>query len=319
MGTVLVTTDYLSVGDSVHKMLTDAGHTVTYAPANGPRDDAERSSLFHGVDATILASELVTADMLDEAPQMKVIARSGVGFDSVDIQAAAERGIWVCNTPGVNHHAVAELTLGLMLTTARHLHTVIGGVRAGLWPRTAGTELRGSTLGIIGFGASGRAVAQLAVGFGMTVLVHSNHPDASVKGVEFVDLTTLQQRADYVSLHVKPTPDNRHVVNAEFLAAMASHSVLINTARGSLVDESALAHALDAGQIGGAALDVLDTEPLGKDSPLYGRNDVVITSHLAGQTHEARLRAGEAAAGEVLAVLDGHAPRWPVNEPQTSR
>lgn len=315
MAHVLVTTDYLQPGDTVHAMLTEAGHTVTYAPAIGPRHDDERRTLLRGVDAVVLASEPVTASMLDTATDLAVIARSGVGYDSVDVEAATERGIWVCNTPGVNHHAVAEMTLALMLTTARHLNTVLPGVQSGDWPRTAGTELRGRTLGIVGFGASGRAVASLALAFGMTVLVTTSHPDDGVPGIDFVDLFALQERADYVTLHCQATPHNRHLVDMDFLRCLKSSAVVVNTARGSLIDEAALARALDDGQIAAAALDVLESEPPGANSPLTGRDDVVIVSHLAGQTEEARRRAGEAAARQVLAVLNGQRPSSPVNTP----
>ncbi|WP_047688770.1 phosphoglycerate dehydrogenase [Kocuria sp. ZOR0020] len=316
MGHVLVTTDYLGPGDAVDRILTDAGHTVTYSPARGTRDDDERLRLLADVDAAIVASEPVTAEMLAGAARLKVIARSGVGFDSVDTDAAQELGIWVCNAPGVNHHSVAEMTMALMLTAAKHLDTVIPQVRQGQWPRTAGTELRGKTLGILGFGASGRAVATLAAAFGMTVLVHTAHPDLQVSAVEYVELGAIQARSDYLSLHVKPTAENRNMVDGDFLAAMNPTAVVVNTARGSLIDEAALATALESKSIGGAALDVVDREPLTTDSPLAGRDDVVIVSHLAGQTEEARMRAGESAARQVLAVLGGRQPSAPVNAPK---
>lgn len=315
MGHVLITTDYLHAGDSVHDLLTRAGHTVAYLPAAGPRNDAQKSVLLADADAVILASEPVTENMMEAAHHLKVIARSGVGFDSVDLQAATRRGIWVCNTPGVNHHAVAEMTLALMLTAARHLHTVVPQVRSGAWPRTGGSELRGKTLGILGFGASGRAVAALAQAFGMKVVVHTNHPDTTGQGIEFVALNELQQRADYVSLHVKPTAENHHLVDQQFLSGLKPNAVVVNTARGSLIDESAVAQALDLQHIAGAALDVLESEPLTRHSPLAGRDDVVIVSHLAGQTAEARARAGEMAAHQVLAVLAGQEPEAAVNNP----
>lgn len=316
MGHVLVTTDYLGAGDAVDQLLTGAGHTVTYSPALGTRNDDDRLRLLADVDAAIMASEPVTAEMLSPASRLKVIARSGVGYDSVDVRAAEEQGIWVCNTPGVNHHSVAEMTMALMLNAAKHLDTVIPQVRQGQWPRTAGTELRGKTLGIVGFGASGKAVATLAAAFGMTVLVYTAHPDAQGTTVEYVDMADLQARSDYLSLHVKPTTENRHMVDGEFLAAMKPTAVVVNTARGSLIDEAALATALDKKSIGAAALDVLDHEPLTTESPLAGRDDVVIVSHLAGQTEEARMRAGESAARQVLAVLDGQSPASPVNGPK---
>lgn len=313
MARILVTTDYLTPGDEVDTLLRRHGHDVTYHPAAGKRAADEALTLFDNIDGAIIASEPVTADMLDHAGDLKVIARSGVGYDSIDVTAAAARGIRVCNTPGVNHHAVAEMTVALMLMAARRLRSVIEDVRAGAWPRDAGNELRGATLAVLGYGPSGRAVAHLGVAFGMTVLVHTAHPDPHGTAVQFVDRTTAFARADYLSLHTRADPSTHHLINSDTLHVMKPTAVLINTARGALVDEPALAAALTTGQIAGAALDVLDTEPLPADSPLRGLDNVIITSHLAGQTAQARTRAGLAAAREVLAVLDGREPRHPVD------
>lgn len=313
MSRVLVTTDYLVSGDEVDTLLRRHGHEVIYRPAAGPRPPEDARALFDGVHGAIIASEPVTAGMIAGATELRVIARSGVGYDSVDLAAAADRGVRVCNTPGVNHDAVAEMTFAFMLMSARRLTTVIDGVRAGGWPRDAGRELRGTTLGIIGFGPSGRAVARLASAFGMTVLVHTAHPDITAGGVRFVDRDTVLARADYLSLHTRTDDRTRRMIDTAALEAMKPTAVLINTARGSLVDEEALADALDSGEIAGAALDVLDAEPLSPQSRLRGRDDVIVTSHLAGQTVEARSRAGMCAATDVIAVLDGREPRHPVN------
>jgi len=314
MARILVTTDYLHPGDEVDALLRRHGHQVSYRPAAGTRAADEALTLFNCIAGAIMASEPVTADMLAKATELKVIARSGVGYDSIDVTAAAARGIRVCNTPGVNHHAVAELTVALMLIAARRLRAVIDGVRAGAWPREAGHELRGATLALLGYGPSGRAVAQLGAAFGMTVLVHTAHPDPDDSSIQFVDRDTAIATADYLSLHSRAgSPTTRRIINDDALRAMKSTAVLINTARGALVDEHALTAALRTGQIAGAALDVVDSEPLPADSPLRGLDNVIITSHLAGQTVEARTRAGLAAAHEVLAVLDGREPQHPVD------
>ncbi|WP_290369802.1 NAD(P)-dependent oxidoreductase, partial [Arthrobacter sp. Bi83] len=168
---ILITTDYLQPGDPVDQLLHDHGLEPVYSPSRWPRTLEERRSLFEGISGAILASEPVTADMLTGAASLKVIARSGVGYDSIDIQAAAAQGIRVCNAPGTNHHSVAELTIGLIIMSARHLGEVTTTVRKGGWPREAGNELRGSTLGIIGYGPSGRATANLGAALGMKVLV----------------------------------------------------------------------------------------------------------------------------------------------------
>jgi phosphoglycerate dehydrogenase-like enzyme len=313
MSRVLVTTDYLHPGDEVDALLRKHGHQVSYRPAVGPRDPEEALALFDGVHGAIVASEPITAEMLDQAPELKVLARSGVGYDSIDVADAAARGIRVCNTPGVNHDAVAELTIALMLMTARRLTAIIDGVRAGRWPRDAGHELRGATLGLLGYGPSGRAVARLGVAFGMTVLVNTAHPDPAETGVEFVDRDTVVAAADYLSLHTRSDATTHRMIGRDRLRAMKTTAILINTARGSLVDEDALADALRSGQIAGAALDVLDAEPLPASSRLRGLDNVIITSHLAGQTAEARARAALAAAHAVLDVLDGREPNHPID------
>ena len=312
MARILVTTDYLRPGDEVDTLLRKHGHHVTYKPSSGPRQRADALALFDDIDGAIVASEPITAEMLSHADALKVIARSGVGYDSIDTAAAAARGIRVCNTPGVNHDAVAELTIALMLMAARRLTTIVDGVRGGRWPRDAGHELRGATLGIVGYGPSGRAVAHLAAAFGMTVLVNTGHADPASTGVQFVDRNTVIAAADYLSLHTRSDPSAHRIIGPAALKAMKTTAVLINTARGSLVDEDALADALLAGQIAGAALDVVDIEPLPASSRLRGLDNVIITSHLAGQTVEARSRAGLAAAHAVIDVLDGREPTHPV-------
>ncbi|WP_461186555.1 phosphoglycerate dehydrogenase [Arthrobacter sp. Z4-13] len=310
---ILITTDYLHPGDSVDQLLREHGLEPVYSPSRGPRTLEERRSLFDGISGAILASEPVTADMLTGAASLRVIARSGVGYDSIDIQAAAAQGIRVCNAPGTNHHSVAELTIGLIIMSARRLGEVTTAVRQGGWPREAGNELRGSTLGIIGYGPSGRATANLGVALGMTVLVSTAHPAPDTSAARFADLDTVIREADYLSLHTRGGQSAGKLIDAPQLQAMKSTAILINTARGSLVDEEALAKALLDGTIAAAALDVLETEPLPGDSPLRGLNNVLITSHLAGQTTQARTRAGLAAAKAVIDVLENREPAHPVD------
>lgn len=304
---IVITTDYLGEGDEVDRLLREHGLEPVYAPAAGKRADDERRHLLTGASGAIVSSEPITRDMLAEAADLRVLARSGVGYDSVDIAAAQELGIRVANTPGVNHRAVAELALALILNCAKHLSDVITGVRAGQWPRTAGTELRGKTLGVIGYGPSGRAIAAIGAALGMRVIVGTSHPDTEAgPSIEFTDVDTTIAAADYLTLHARAT--GTPIIGADRLAAMKETAFIINTARGSLIDESALVAALEAKQIAGAALDVLDVEPLTSENPLRGFDNVWITSHLAGQTVEARERAGLAAAQAVIDVIDGKEP-----------
>ncbi|WP_166969033.1 phosphoglycerate dehydrogenase [Brevibacterium atlanticum] len=306
---IVITTDYLHPGDTVDTMLREHGLEPVYSPAGRGRTDEERQTLFTGAVGAIAASEPITREMLTAATDLTVLARAGVGYDNVDLDAATELGIRVCNTPEVNHHAVAEMALALMLACARRLATVLSGVTAGGWPREAGTELRGKTLGVIGYGPSGRAIAALGAALGMHVKVSTGHPDADpAPGIEFADFDTTVRSADYLTLHSRAGKGDP-IIGAEALAAMKDTAVLINTARGSLVDESALVAALRSGQIAGAGLDVLEREPITEDNPLRTMDSVVITSHLAGQTVEARERAGIAAAQAVIDVIEGREPR----------
>ncbi|MCS3493258.1 phosphoglycerate dehydrogenase-like enzyme [Arthrobacter sp. JUb119] len=312
MGRVLITTDYLRPNDDIDNLLKQHGHETTFAPFESKRDTTQQMSLLTGFDAAIIASEPITRDMLASAPSLKVLARSGVGYDSIDVQAASHYGVRVCNAPGSNHYSVAEMAIGLLIMSARHLANVTSAVRLGQWPRKAGHELHGATLGIIGYGPSGQATAKLGLALGMKVLVSTAHPSSSDREISFTDLDTVFKSADYLSLHSRASGTGPLVDEAKF-ELMKDSAIIINTARGSLINESALAAALSNGTIAGAALDVLDHEPMTDSSPLRGLENLIITSHLAGQTVEARLRAGMIAAQAVIDVLANRQPDHPVN------
>lgn len=304
-GTVLITTDYADT--EADAVLAAAGLRVR----RGAGDDLVAA--LRGVVGAIVAHDRLTADVLARAPDLRAVVRSGVGYDAVDVDAAARLGIGVSNLPGINSNAVAEYTMGLLLAAARRLVESATGVSTGDWPRGSGQELRGATLGLVGFGPAARAVVPLAAAFGMRILCATGHPDEST--VEFVDLPTLLRESGYVSLHTALTPATHHLIDAEALALMKPSAILVNTARGALVDERALADAVRNGSIAGAALDVVATEPLPPDSPLRGVEGITVYSHLAGQTAQARHATALAAARELLAALRGE-PRFPVNHPE---
>lgn len=314
MTRVLITTDYLRPGDDVDRYLRAAGLETTHLPSRGRRDPEELVAALDGVDAALVAHEPMTADVLARAPRLRVVVRTGVGYDSIDVVAAARQGVVVSNLPGINAHAVAEYTIGLLLAAARHLVRSAAGVAAGGWPREDGQELRGATLGLIGYGAAARAVVPLARAFGMTVLCTTTVPEADRDdpAVRFVDLPDLLADADYVSVHTALTERTRGLLGAAELRRMKPTAVLVNTARGAVVDEQALADAVRDGVIAGAHLDVVTEEPLSAASQLRGVDGVVVYSHLAGQTAQARAAAGLAGAAEVVAALAGEA-RHPVN------
>ncbi|MEU8364742.1 phosphoglycerate dehydrogenase [Nonomuraea sp. NPDC048882] len=349
MSLILITTDYLRPGDPVDVYLKEHGHETVHAPLRGRRDRDELVRLLDGVEGALIANEPMTADVLAAAPALKAVVRSGVGYDSVDVAAASELGILVSNLPGINANAVAEFTVGAILAASRRLVELAAGVAGGGWPRTDGHELRGSTLGLIGFGAAARAVVPLARTFGMTVLCRTalapavepavvppavvppavvppaagspavaSGPGSPVADVEFVDLDTLLSRSDVVSVHTALTPATRHLIDARALSLMKSTALLVNTARGAIVDENALAAAVRDGAIAGAALDVCEVEPLPADSVLRGVQGITVYSHMAGQTVEARDAAGREGAIELVNALAGR-PAYRVNDPSVHR
>lgn len=314
MTRVLITTDYLRPGDEVDEYLKESGCETTHLPLRGERDPAELVRALAGVDAALIANEPLTGDVFARAGSLRVVVRTGVGYDSVDVVAAARHGVTVSNLPGINANAVAEYTLGLILAASRRLVQTAAGVAAGRWPRDEGHELRGTTLGLIGYGASARAVIPLARAFGMSILCATGVPvpERQDTGVRFVHLDELLRACDYVSVHTALTARTRGLLDAAAFARMKPTAFLINTARGPIVDEQALADAVREGRLAGAALDVVSTEPLPLDSPLRTADGIVVYSHLAGQTAEARQAAGLRGAAELLAALEGK-PQFAVN------
>ena len=257
----------------------------------------------------------VTAAHLDLAPRLRVLARHGTGTDAVDVAAATARGVVVTNTPGANAEAVADHALALMLAALRHVVAADAGVRNGDWATRRGRELGELTVGVVGFGRVGRGVVRrAAAGFGARVLAHDPYIDEVMiraGGAEPVPLLALAEHADVVSLHLPG--GGRPVVDAALLARMKPDAVLVNTARGSLVDEPAVAAALTAGRLGAAAVDVLAEEPP-RSSPLLSAPRVIVTPHIAAQTSGAADRMGMESVREVIRVLGGEPPLHPVTQ-----
>jgi glyoxylate reductase len=248
-----------------------------------------------------LLTEKVDAALLERSPQLRAIANYAVGYDNIDLAATAARGIPVGNTPDVLTDATADLTFALLLAAARKLPEAIDAVRTGDWVtwepgQYLGAAVFGATLGIVGFGRIGRAVARRASGFDMTVV----HTGAAGDSFE-----TLLERSDFVSLHCPLTPETYHLIDGAALARMKPAAILINTARGPIVDQSALRAALIAGEIAGAALDVTDPEPLVRDDPLFDAPNLIVTPHIGSATRDAREQMAELAVDNLLAGLDG--------------
>ena len=257
-----------------------------------------------------ILGDRVDRELLDAAPRLRIVANHAVGYDNVDVQACTERGIWVTNTPGVLTESTADLAFTLLLTLARRIREGERLVRDGNWRGWAptqllGMELRGKTLGIVGYGRIGQAVARRAEGFGMRVIF------SDVQGGVAID--ELLANADIISIHAPLMPETQHLIGAAELLRMKKGALLINSARGPIVDEAALAAALQAGHLGGAALDVYENEPRVHPG-LIGRDDVVLLPHLGSATRETRQAMGRLALTDVELVLRGERPAHPVNE-----
>lgn len=272
----------------------------------------------------IRTAGVIDAALMDHAPKLRVIGRHGVGYDQVDIPAATARGIQVVYTPGANSQAVCEHAIAMMIGVSKHftrMHEAVREFRHDDRTKFAGRELFGRTLGIIGFGRIGRLVAAAASrAFAMKVLysdIVAAPPEVEADcGARRVHLDELLAASEYVTLHVPLDATTRKLINPGTLAKMRPDAILLNTCRGPVVDEKAVAEALDAKRLWGYAADVYEVEPPPRDHPLIGRPDVMLTPHSAAQTEESLVKMARWVAEDVLGVLAGEAPRNPVNDPE---
>ena len=260
-----------------------------------------------------LLDDRIDAALIDAAPRLRAVANYAVGYDNVDLAAAGRRGIAVGNTPDVLTDATADLAFALLLAAARRLPEAIATVRAGQWltwepARELGHAVHGATLGIIGGGRIGEAVARRARGFEMEVLVHRHRGGTP--------LDELLARSDYVSVHTPLTDETRHLIDDAALARMKPTAILINTSRGAIVESAALARALHAGTIAGAALDVTEPEPLPADDPLLAAPHLIVVPHIGSATRQAREQMTAIAVDNLLAALEGEPMPHPVPAPQ---
>ena len=271
-----------------------------------------------GADALLVTYATITAEMIAQMTRCRVISRFGIGVDNVDIPAATNGGIVVTKVPDYCIDEVSDHAMALLLALVRKIPAVNAQVHAGRWEMRAVTPIhrvRGSVLGLVGFGRIPQLVAPKAKAFGMRVVAFDPYVPADAfarAGVDPVDFAELLKTSDYVSIHAPLLPETRGLFNAEAFEQMKRSAYLINTARGPIVDEAALARALDAGQLAGAALDVMTQEPP-VGSPLLGRHNVILTPHTSFYSEESLVDLQTKAAEEVVAVLSGHAPRNPVN------
>jgi D-3-phosphoglycerate dehydrogenase len=307
---ILVTSRSFGQNDpEIIEQMRAAGCLFLPLETNPPPTEEAVIACIGEADALIAGTEPVTARVMDAAPRLKVIARQGVGYDNVDLDAARARGIPVCVAAGIAD-TVADMAMGLLLALARQIPQGNASVRAGEWRRFTGPELRDKTLGIVGLGQIGRAVCRRAKGFGLRVVANDTYPDADFAaawGVEYLSLDDLLAQSDFVSLHAPVLLETRGLINAARLARMKPTAYLINTARGELVEEAALYDALKEGRIAGAASDVFVREPPG-ENPLLTLDNFIAMPHSGGQTPEAQRRMGRITAENVLRVLRGEEP-----------
>ena len=311
----IVVADDLPV--SALQLLTDEGWMVDAATGRSP--DQLRTDLADADALVVRSATRVTADLIAAAGRLRVIARAGTGVDNVDVAAASARGIVVMNAPGANSISVAELAMGLIMALARHIPAADAAMKQGRWEKKKflGEELRDKTLGLVGLGRIGQEVARRASGFSMRVIAHDPfiaEGVAAALGVQLVSLDDLFARADYISLHMPSTPQTKQLVNADRLQKAKKGVRIVNTARGDLVDEAALADAIESGQVGGAAVDVFTKEPT-VDHRLQTLPQVIATPHIAASTREGQELVGVETAAALRDFLKDGLIRNAVNFP----
>jgi len=298
-------------------MFEEAGFEVVCRRTAPGQPQQETREGLEGFDAIIAGGENINDYTLQKAQQLRVVARNGVGYDQINLEACTERGIVVVNTPGVMADAVADETLGLLLALVRHIPRGSANVKNGDYQVPMGEDLCSMTLGLLGGGRIGAEVIRRALGFKMRVLVHDPWVDgASIRalGAAPAEIDELLRESDAITLHVPLTADNEKLVNADFMVRMKPGSFLINTARGGLIDEEALLDALGSGHIGAAGLDCQATEPpVGISKELVEHERVIAMPHSGSKTATARREMNLMAGREVLALLQGRVPEHVVN------
>lgn len=318
MGNILVTSSHFETLCQAAKQLLEAeGHRIVLHRGELPYMSFEEIQAVIGeIDGAIIGLDQWTDAVFEIAPRLRVVAKFGAGTDNIDKESAKRHGIKVLNAPGVNANAVAELTVGLMIDILRGITEQHVAMTQGRWPRYLGGELEGKTVGLLGFGAVAKKVAEKLQGFHVRLLACDLYPDraaAQALGVELTDQETVVAQSDLVSLHVPATPETFHMCDDGFFARMKQGAYLINAARGAIVDTPALLRALERGHLAQAALDAFEYEPLRADDPLILSGKVICTPHTGAETKETYHKVSLCVAQGVADVLAGRTPRYWVN------
>jgi phosphoglycerate dehydrogenase-like enzyme len=316
--TVLATASTIEgVGQASAEMLIEAGCEIRLPETFQAHPTAALQPLLTGVQGIYAGLDDFSADVLasDEATKLQIISRWGVGYDSIDVAAATELGIVITYTPGLLDEAVADYTFALLLGVARRIHTGHLSMHHGGWSQQWGHDVHGKTLGIVGCGRIGTAVARRAAGFNMRLLAHDPFPNEAAQelGVEFVSLETLLQKSDYVSLHAAVTPETEDLISAPQLQLMKPDSYLINAGRGALVNETDLTACLKAHGIAGAAVDTYHVEPLPVNHPLHSAANLLMSPHQASFATETGRRVSHACAQAIIDLKHGQRPKHVLN------
>ena len=319
MGKVLISSSHFdTLCMDAWKLVESRGHEVIYDPSRGfpAYTQEELKQILPDIDGTLIGMDHYTEELFTAAPKLKVVAKFGVGVDNIDIEAATRHGVRVVNTPGINSNSVAELAIGFMLDLLRGITSLHQKMGQGIWQRYIGSELNGKTVGLLGFGAIARSVAEKLKAFGANVIAYDLYPDKEAADKLQVRLTTLDEvieSSDIVSIHIPATAQTHHLFNREMFLRMKKGAYLVNTARGALVDLDALKDALLSGQLSGAALDAFEQEPLPADSPIFQCPNIILTPHTGAETADSYRRVALTACECICDVLDGKEPNFHIN------
>lgn len=311
---VLVSTTSYGTQDPLLKpYLEEEVGEVVYNQTGKPLASNQLIEMLAGIDGYIAGLDDISAEVLDSTKRLRVISRYGVGYNNVDLAAAKENNIVVTNTPGANAKSVAELAVALMLNLMRPVILANAQMKAGEWPRFKGLSLEGKTIGLFGLGAIGKETARRLAGFDCEILAYDVFQDkafAEENEVAFVPIEELLSRSDIVSLHLPGIPETKDMVDDQFLAKMKPGAMLVNTARGELVDEPALVRALESGRLKSAAVDVFKQEPPSEGNPLLAFEQVIVTPHMGAHSDSATNAMGWLSTRDCLAVMQGKEPKY---------
>ncbi|WP_052431079.1 phosphoglycerate dehydrogenase [Robinsoniella peoriensis] len=314
---VLVTaTNYSRYCAPGKKLLMDYGCEVIENPYQRPLQFEELKDLTGDADGVIAGVESWNEELYKLSPNLKGIARFGVGVDNIDLKGARDHGITVTNCPGMNAPAVAEQAVSLMLCLTRQIPCLYNAVREGRWDRTMSHELRSRTVGLLGFGAIARNVAKRLMGFEPRVIAYDKYPDyrqAEQYGVELVSMEEVLRNSDIISMHLPANEETRHIINEKTISEMKDGVLLVNTARGSLVDEAALAEALQSGKAGGMGTDVFEQEPADLTNPLFSFPQYIATPHTSAETFENCEETSLVTAKALIDIFEGRVPENKLN------